>query len=503
MIMTDANHGGQELLRRADIGAGVNAGPAPDARPYGGATPEDPAGLNARMAALVEEQRQLFESGATRPLNFRVDSLRRLQAAMTAQEPELLEALQADLGKHPVESYTTEIGGVRGEIRHTLAHLRGWTKTRRVRGSLAAPGARCYRQPEPLGVALISSPWNYPLYLALMPLVGAVAAGNCAIVKPSHFAPHSSRALARLTAAAFDPAHVHVAEGDTATSTALLEQRFDCIFFTGSPAVGRVVMVAAARHLTPVTLELGGKSPCIVDATADLDLAARRIAWGKYLNAGQTCIAPDYLLVQRPVKAALLEKLGAAITAFYGAEPRNSSDYGRIISPRHFLRLQGLLGDGQTATGGESDPESLYIAPTILNGIKWEDAVMQEEIFGPILPVIDYDDLEQALAWINQRPKPLSLYLFSGDRHVQERVLRETSSGGVSINDTLSHILPHSLPFGGVQESGMGAYHGHSTFTTFSHLKSVLKARKWPDLAFKYPPYKVSLDFVRRMMKYI
>lgn len=459
--------------------------------------------LASEMAAMVTKQREYYNSGVTRPLEYRMDSLRRFRAAFVSHEQEFLDALKQDLAKHPVESYSAEIGTVLGEADYALKHLGRWARSRRARGSLAAPGARCRVQPEPLGVVLISSPWNYPVYLALMPLIGAVAAGNCAVIKPSHFAPHSSLALARLVAAAFDPGHVQVAVGETDTSTALLKQRFDYIFFTGSTVTGRIVMQAAALHLTPVTLELGGKSPCIVDAAADLDLAARRITWGKFINAGQTCIAPDYLLVHRPLKAALLEKLQAAVAAFYGPDPRLSPDYGRIVSPRHFLRLQGFLQEGQIVTGGQSDPENLYIAPTILDGVSWDDPVMQEEIFGPILPVIAYDSLDQALAWINHHPKPLALYLFTDDRRVQKRVLAETSSGGAAINDSLSHILPHSLPFGGVQQSGMGAYHGYSSFATFSHMKSILTARKWPDLPFKYPPYRISLDFVRRLMKYI
>ncbi len=459
--------------------------------------------LDQQMNELVQTQRDFYNTGATRSLDFRMKSLRRLKTVMTEREQDLLDALLADLAKSPVESYSTEIGACLGEIDYFIKHLRTWIKNRPVKGSLAAPLARCHLQPEPLGVALISSPWNYPIYLAIMPLIGAIAAGNCAIVKPSHFAPQCSQVLARIVREAFEPGHVHVAEGDTDTSTALLKQHFDYIFFTGSTSVGRIVMKAAADHLTPVTLELGGKSPCIIDKSADLKLAARRTAWGKFINAGQTCIAPDYLLVHCDIKNVLMAQMAENIAAFYGPDPRQSRDYGRIVSPRHFIRLEGFLKDGRIITGGESDLDSLYIAPTIMDQVDCSSPVMQEEIFGPILPVIEYEDLEEVLQVINQRPRPLALYLFSDDPAIQDQVLNGTSSGGVSINDTLSHILPHQLPFGGVDDSGMGAYHGRSSFDTFSHMKSVLKASKWPDLAFKYPPYKISLDMLKRIMRYV
>jgi acyl-CoA reductase-like NAD-dependent aldehyde dehydrogenase len=354
--------------------------------------------------------------------------------------------------------------------------------------------------PEPLGVVLIIGPWNYPFQLNILPLVGAIAAGNCAIVKPSEIAANTSKVVAELINKTFDPAYIAAVEGGVETSQQLLAEKFDYIFFTGGTNVGRVVMEAAAKNLTPVTLELGGKSPCIVDSDISIENSAKRIVWGKFINAGQTCIAPDYLLVNRAVKSEFLTAVTETIRSFYGENPAESTDYCRIISERHFNRLAEFLKDGKIVIGGETNAEEKYIAPTVIDGVSWDAPVMQEEIFGPILPVLEYSDLEEAIALINSRPKPLALYLFSRDKQKQKRVLRDTSSGGVCINDTVMQGALTSLPFGGVGNSGIGSYHGKASFDTFSHYKSVLNKGLWFDLEWRYAPYKGKLDFLKKVI---
>jgi acyl-CoA reductase-like NAD-dependent aldehyde dehydrogenase len=335
----------------------------------------------------------------------------------------------------------------------------------------------------------------------ISPLVGAIAAGNCALLKPSELAPATSRVIANLIGSLFDPSYVAVVEGGVETSQALLEEKFDHIFFTGGTAIGKLVMAAAAKHLTPVTLELGGKSPCIIDADIQVEYTAKRIAWGKFLNAGQTCVAPDYLLVDRRVKPALMQAIATTLHQFYGDNPAESPDYGRIVSPRHFSRLESLLQDGNIVIGGQSNPADRYIAPTVMEVTSLDDRIMQEEIFGPILPVVEYDQLEEAIALINSKSKPLALYIFSKDSHFQDRVLAETSSGGVCINDTIMQLGVSELPFGGVGESGIGRYHGKAGFDTFSHFKSVLRKPFWLELPWRYAPYAGKLDLVKKIIK--
>ena len=362
---------------------------------------------------------------------------------------------------------------------------------------LAWPG-RGFVDPEPYGVALIIGPWNYPVQLLLAPLIGALAAGNCVVLKPSEFAPRTAAALARLIEAIYPEDYVTVVEGERETAEALLRERFNAIFFTGSTSVGRLVMAAAAQHLTPVTLELGGKSPCIVCADAPLDTTARRIVWGKFLNAGQTCVAPDFVLVDRRIRDGLLAAMQRAVRAFYGQDPQKSPDYGRIVNRRHIDRLAGYLRSGQPIEGGRWDAQDLYFAPTILTDVAPDAPVMQEEIFGPILPVLEFDRIENALEMLRERPTPLALYLFTPDRSVQERVLRATRSGGVCINDTLTHIVGSGLPFGGLGESGLGAYHGRASFDCFSHFRSVLRRSLAIDPALRYPPPRISLAALKR-----
>jgi acyl-CoA reductase-like NAD-dependent aldehyde dehydrogenase len=444
-------------------------------------------------AGIADAQRDFFRRGLTRELGLRRRQLRALRSAIVRREGDILPALKRDLGRPQAEGYTSEIAIVLHEIDFALKNLAAWAKPRKVRTPLMLFPGSSWIYPEPYGSALVIAPWNYPFQLAVSPLIGALAAGNCAVVKPSEAAPHISRLIAEMIGNAFDPSYLASVEGGVEETKALLEQRFDYIFFTGGTCVGKIVMAAAARHLTPVTLELGGKNPCIVDASADLDKAARRIAWGKLVNAGQTCIAPDFVLAERSIKPALLARLVAAIASFYGADPERSPDFGRIVNDRHFDRLRALMGDGNVVCGGKTDAAQRYIAPTIIDGVSWDHAVMQEEIFGPILPVLDFDDLGAVLAALETKPKPLALYFFSQDRDRQEQVLRRLSSGGACINDTFAQLLNLRLPFGGVGDSGMGAYHGKAGFDTFSHSKSVVKRSTWLDPGIKYPPYRTPL----------
>ncbi|TVQ58157.1 MAG: aldehyde dehydrogenase [Spirulina sp. DLM2.Bin59] len=448
-------------------------------------------------AALVQAQRDYFQTGQTRPYGFRRQQLQALATAIQGAQPEIKRALAADLGKSEFEAALTEISGALSEIKYTLKHLKGWMAPQRAATSIVQFPAQGEIWAEPLGVVLNISPWNYPFQLAMGPLIGAIAAGNCMILKPSELSPHTARVIADLIAQTFPPAYITVVEGDKTITQDLLKNRFDHIFFTGGTAIGRLIMAAAAPHLTPVTLELGGKSPCIVAPDAPLELTARRIAWGKFINAGQTCIAPDYVLVPPALKAPLLGQLRHWIREFYGENPADSPDYGRIISEHHWQRLRDLIDPAQVAMGGEGDDCQRYLAPTVLDGVGWDDPVMADEIFGPVLPILTYEGMDEAIAAINARPKPLALYLFSNDKELQNQVLSQTSSGGVCINDTIMHLGAPSMPFGGVGESGMGAYHGKFTFDTFSHRKSVLKRKFWLDLDLRYPPYKDKLKWLK------
>jgi len=455
------------------------------------------------FAAVLKRQRTFFLSGATRPLEFRRAQLLTLRGAIEAHEQLLLDALQADLGKSPHEAYATELGLVLGEIRHALRHLPAWMKPRGRRTPLLAWPSHGLIRPEPYGVALIIGPWNYPFQLLLSPLVGALAAGNCVVLKPSEFAPHTAAAIAQLIGGAFPEDYIAVVQGDRETAEALLREKFDTIFFTGSSLVGRAVMTAAAQHLTPVTLELGGKCPCLVCADAPLDITARRIAWGKFMNAGQTCVAPDFLLVDRRIRPALVAALKRALREFYGDNPQQSRDYSRIVNQRHFHRLVGFLGNGRLAHGGQHDANDLYLAPTILTDVPLDTSLMQEEIFGPILPVLDFDQLDEALALLRDRATPLALYLFTKNRATQERVIATTRSGGVSLNDTVTHMIGANLPFGGLGESGLGAYHGHASFRCFTHYRSVLRRSLALDLKLIFPPPRVSLAMLKRIYRFL
>lgn len=450
---------------------------------------------------ILEGQRAYFRSGATRGLGFRREQLRKLLRGLGDWEPALLEALAADLGKSPFEAYATELGVVRGEIRFALEHLKGWARTKRVPGPLTQFPSGGRLMAEPKGCVLILAPWNYPVQLILAPLVSAIAAGNCAVLVLPEDAPRTSGVLAEMLERLYPPEYVAVRRASVEGNTRLLDLGFDHIFFTGSPRVGRIVMAAAAKNLTPVTLELGGKSPCIVDRTADIPLAARRIVWGKCLNAGQTCVAPDYVLVQEPVREAFLRELRRQAEVLFPGGMLASGDYPQIVNRRHFDRLAGLLDGERVLLGGEADPEGRKLALTVLDAPGPERPVMKEEIFGPILPVIPYREIGEVLDFVLERPKPLALYLFTRDREVIRRVLGELSFGGGCLNDTIVHLLPHNLPFGGVGESGMGGCHGKAGFDTFTHWKPVLKRGTWLDLPVRYPPYRGKLGLLKKLMK--
>ncbi|MEV0523510.1 aldehyde dehydrogenase family protein [Streptomyces sp. NPDC050439] len=463
-----------------------------------GGADEPPADIAGTVAGL----RATFTAGRTRPTVWRRRQLRALRALLTEQAPALTDALAADLGKSPVETHTSELGFVVNEIDHTLRHLERWLRPRRVPVPMALLPARARTIREPLGVVLVISPWNYPVMLGLAPLVGALAAGNCALLKPSELAPATSAALARLLPRYLDPDAVAVVEGAAAQTTALLEQRFDHILYTGNGTVGRIVMAAAARHLTPVTLELGGKCPVLVEPGTDLAAAARRIAWGKFLNAGQSCTAPDHVLAIGGTAGPLAGHLADAITSMYGTDPARSPDYGRIIDDRHFERLTALLGDGRVVTGGAHDRATRYLAPTVLADVDPAAPVMSEEIFGPILPVLPLPDLDAAIAFVNARAKPLALYAFTPHRETRRRLLAETSSGAVGFGLPNAHLTVPGLPFGGVGESGFGSYHGHYSVETFSHAKAVLDKPLSPDtIRAAYPPFTAAKErLIRRFM---
>jgi aldehyde dehydrogenase (NAD+) len=457
--------------------------------------------LPLSISNAVSRLRGEYEVGTTRSLEWRGAQLRGLVRLLQDAKAEILAALQADLGKGEAEALTSEIGFVKAEAEHALRHLPKWMRPERVKTAWLAQPGQSFVIREPLGVVLILGTWNFPIQLMLGPLVSALAAGNVAVLKPSELAPETSALLAKLVPLYLDPSGIAVIEGGKAEATLLLEERFDHIFYTGNARVGRLVMTAAARHLTPVTLELGGKNPAIVGASADLAVAARRIAWGRFMNAGQVCIAPDYVLVERSIRDAFIDTIRSAIRAFYGDDPRHSPDYGRIVNALHHDRLRGLLACGSIVHGGRLDREQLYFEPTVLVDVEPTSPVMQEEIFGPILPVLPVDDLRSAIKLVNARPKPLAVYVFARDHAVTDRVQATTSSGALVINDVIANHLCPGLPFGGVGESGMGASHGRHGFEAMSHRKAVLRRSTWLDWSMRYPPYTAGkLKALRRFI---
>jgi aldehyde dehydrogenase (NAD+) len=449
---------------------------------------------------LLKAQRDFFQSGETKDISFRIEALTSLGNMIRSHETEIMSALKKDLNKSDFDSYISEMGILLEEIRFTLKHIREWTQPKKVKTALTQMGSKGYIYSEPFGVALIISPWNYPLQLALAPLIGAIAAGNCAVLKPSELTPETSKLMAELINKTFPEEYVAVVQGDADTTQALLKEKFDYIFFTGSVSVGKVIMEAAAKHLTPVTLELGGKSPCIVHHDANLKLAAKRIAWGKFINAGQTCVAPDYLYVHKDIKNEFIKTLKDSINVLYEDIVKNG-EFTRIVSERHFKRVTDLLTSGEILHGGNYSIDTLTIEPTVLGGVTWDDPVMQEEIFGPVLPVLEYDNEATMIHKINEHPKPLALYIFSESKEFQGTVLDSISFGGGCINDTVMHLSSPYLPFGGVGESGIGAYHGRGSFDVFSHQKSILKQTTTFDLPFRYPNRKDALKQIKRFIK--
>lgn len=451
-------------------------------------------------ASVVSELRTSYRSRKTRSLRWRLDQLDAMKRMLIDCQEELIDAIVADLGKPRFEAFTTEIAFLLSELEHTIKHLHKWMKPTRVRSSAVVQPASSKIYPEPLGVTLVIGAWNYPLGLSLGPAIGAIAAGNCVVVKPSEIAENASAILAALFPQYMDQECVRVVEGGIPETTDLLDQKWDKIFYTGNGTVGRIVMAAAAKNLTPVALELGGKSPVIVDENVDIDVAARRIAWGKYTNAGQTCVAPDYLLVHERVYDKLVAALKATITNFFGADPKVSSDYGRIINERHHKRLVGLLQSGTIAHGGNHDESEKYIEPTVLTDVKEDSKIMADEIFGPILPMLKVSSVDEAIDFVNERDKPLALYVFSKSKQVAQKVISHTSYGGGSINHVWLHLGVPGLPFGGVGESGMGCYHGKHSFDIFSHSKSILDKPTIIDPAVTYPPYD---EFKTKVIKFL
>lgn len=455
----------------------------------------------AIASGAVTELRRVFDRGTTKPYAWRLRQLKALKQLLVERGGELERALRTDLGKSGTESQLTEIGLIVAELDHTIRHLRGWLRPKRVAVPVALAPATAKVVSEPLGVVLVIGPWNYPVQLCLGPVIGALAAGNTIALKPSELAPATSAALARLLPEYLDDRAITVLEGGHEIVTALLEERFDHIFYTGSGAVGRIIARAAAEHLTPVTLELGGKSPVYVDDTVDLADTARRIVWGKLLNAGQTCVAPDYLLATRSVADRLVPYLKDAVRELYGPDPASSPDYGRIITERHQARITGLLDGLTPAFGGESDAAERYIAPTVVNGVDPEAPIMQQEIFGPVLPIVHVGGLEEAIAHIRAGDKPLALYVFSDDQSTRRRFTTDTSSGALAFGIPAAHLLVPGLPFGGVGESGMGRYHGKYSFDTFSHEKAVLSKPLSPDtMSLVYPPFTEARDRIARII---
>ncbi|KGO14867.1 aldehyde dehydrogenase [Clostridium botulinum] len=450
---------------------------------------------------ILEKQKSFFDKGYTKDINFRIEALKKLKHNIKINENNIFKALKIDLNKSEFETFITEIGIVYDEINGAIKNIKKWSKPKKVKTPITNFLASSYIYNEPYGVALIMSPWNYPFQLIMAPLVGAISAGNCVLLKPSELAVETEKIIVKIIKDTFSDEYIGVITGGIEESTALLKEKFDYIFYTGGINVGKIVMRAAAEHLTPITLELGGKSPCIVDKDANIDLAARRIAWGKFLNAGQTCVAPDYLVVHRNIKEKLISSIENYIVEFFGENTFESEDYPRIINERHFKRLEGYLKEGKIVSGGNTDINNLYIEPTIIEGINFENRIMEEEIFGPIFPVIEFEDIDKVIDIVKNNPKPLALYYFSENKEKQEFIIKNISFGGGCINDTIMHLSTSTLPFGGVGSSGIGGYHGRTSFDTFSHKKSILKKSNLIDIKIRYAPFKGKINLAKRLFK--
>jgi len=459
--------------------------------------------VTGNTASVVAAQRTFFRTAKSKDVSFRIKQLKKLYSLIHQHEERITEALHKDLGRHPYESLSVELGPVYSDLKHLIRHTREWSRPEYVKTSLFhTPGtSRIYS--EPYGNVLVIAPWNYPLLLSISPIAGAMSAGNCVVLKPSEHAPHTSALLCDLINNNFDAGYLHVVEGGVETNQQLLAEKWDYIFFTGGTEIGRIIYQAAAKHLTPVTLELGGKSPCVVDKNVSVRTAAKRIVWGKFVNQGQTCIAPDYLFVHRDVKDKFIAAMKEAITSLYGSEPLESGSIGRIINQRQYDRLKTYLDNGEIISGGKYNDAQLVIEPTLMVNAPYDSRVMTEEIFGPILPIYEYSDLEEVIRFVNDRDKPLAAYIFSRSASVRERFITSTSSGGVTENDTMMHISSGEMPFGGVGNSGMGGYHGKFSFDTFSHKRSVLHRMSQPlDNFLRYAPYsKAKMGLMRWMLK--
>ncbi len=457
--------------------------------------------FNTNYSKILEDMRKFFLTHKTKDINFRITALKKLKNTILKHEQDILCAVKKDLGKSDFEAYSSEIGFVLHDIDYQLKNIKKFSKPIKVKTPLINMPGKSFIVKEPYGVALIISPWNYPFQLLISPLIGAIASGNCAILKPSEISENTAIVINKIISETFDENYIKVIEGDAKTSSELLNLKFDYIFYTGSTAVGKIVMQKAAENLTPVTLELGGKSPTIVDKTANITTSARRIVWAKFLNSGQTCIAPDYLYVHSEIKEELIQKLKEIIEQFYTIRPIESKDYSRIISNKHFNRLKDLLSNTKIIKGGSYDREKLFIEPTLIEG-DWESKIMQEEIFGPILPIFEYNNEDKLIEKLNSLPKPLAMYIYSNNNNTINNFIKNTSTGGMAINDSISHIIGN-MPFGGVGDSGMGSYHGKQTFDTFTHKKSILKRNSIFDPKLRYPPYKFNLDKIKKLMKLI
>lgn len=453
------------------------------------------------MKSIFKNQKNYFKSGLTRSVQFRINQLTKLRQGILLHEEEILNALKKDLGKPYFEGYATEVGFVLDSIQYMINHVATWSKDQHVKTPIHQPMAKSYYKYDPYGTVLIIAPFNYPFQLLIEPLIGAIAAGNTAILKPSEYTPHTEAILLKLITELFDPNYIAVVVGGREMTTELINMPFDYIFFTGSVPVGKVVMKAAAENLVPVTLELGGKSPVIVHKDANIKVAAKRIAWGKFMNAGQICVAPDYVYVHKSVEKALIDELTKVIVDFYGIAPIKSPDYCRIVNERHFDRITGLINHDKVIIGGQYDRLERYIAPTVMSNVVWSDEIMKDEIFGPVLPLLTYDNLEEVIDVVRSHPKPLAFYVFSENEKIQDLLMDQIPFGGGCINDTISHVASSALPFGGVGSSGMGAYHGHDSFLTFSHRKSILKKSTKFELPLVYPPYKNHLKWVKKLLK--
>ncbi len=450
----------------------------------------------------ISMQKTFFATGVTLDIDYRINALKKLKSCINKYENDIIEAIHKDLGKSRFESYMCEIGLTLSEISYMLKHIRSFAREKRVRTPLSQFHSRSFKKPSPYGTVLIMSPWNYPFLLTLDPLVDAIAAGNTAVIKPSAYSPHTSQVILDIIEKCFDREYVSVITGGRKENTCLLSQQFDYIFFTGSQSVGKEVMRHAAANLTPVTLELGGKSPCIVEKTANLKLAAKRIVFGKFLNCGQTCVAPDYIYCDAAIKERLLTEIKKQIEIQFGTAPLQNKNYGKIINEKHFQRLLALIDTDKIIHGGQSDAKALRIEPTVLDNVSFSDNVMQEEIFGPLLPVLTYDSLDKAMQQINSLPHPLALYIFTSDKRAARKVTAQCGFGGGCINDTVIHLATSELGFGGFGESGMGSYHGKDGFATFSHYKSIVDKKTWLDLPMRYQPYKdINEKLVRLFLK--